>query len=71
LASQDRGSRAGVEADLAGVRLVEAGKDSQERRLARAIGADEADALAGLQLETDFAKERVGVKGAGKVGAAE
>ena len=52
-AVQAGGARPGVQADLAGVGLVEAGEDAQQRRLADAVGADQADALAGVQLEAD------------------
>ena len=46
--AQDRGSRAGMKAHVARIWLIEAGKNAQESRLARAVGADQADALAGL-----------------------
>jgi hypothetical protein len=68
---ENRGPRAGVEADPAGVGLVEAGEDAQERRFARAIGAHQADAVAGLEFKTDLVEERIGVKGASEAGAAE
>ena len=62
---------AGVEADLAVVGPVEAGEDAQQRRLADAVGPDQADALAGVQLEADVLKQRAFVEAAGEAGTAQ
>ena len=42
--------------DPAGVRVHDAGDDLEQRRLAGAVGADEADRLARLDLERDVAQ---------------
>src|SRR5262249_14229207 len=55
--AQEGGAGAGVAADLAGVGPVEPGEDLHQRRLADAVGADEADALAGEQLEADVREQ--------------
>ena len=68
---KQRDAGAGVQADLAGVGLVEAGEDAQQRRLADAVGADQADALAGVQLEAEVLEQRVGVEAAAEVRATE
>ena len=47
LLAQQGDAGAGVQAHLAVVGPVEAGQDAQQRRLADAVGADQADALAG------------------------
>ena len=49
---------AGVQADLAVVGPVEAGQQPQQRGLADAVGTDQADALAGVQLEADVLEQR-------------
>ena len=49
---------AGVQAHLAVVGLVEAGEEPHEGRLADAVGTDQADALAGVQLEADVLEQR-------------
>src|SRR5437762_13068593 len=58
LLAQQSDSGAGVLTDVADVGLVEAGEDTQQRRLAHAVRADQADALAGAELETDIFEER-------------
>ncbi len=57
LLAQKRDTGAGVQADVAVVGAVEAGEDAQQRRLADAVGPDEADALAGLQFEADVGEQ--------------
>ena len=42
-----------------------------ERGLADAVGADQTNALAGLQLEADVLEERAFVKTAGETGTAQ
>ena len=44
--------------DLAGLRLDQAGGDLQERRLARAVTADKADLVAGLDLQPGAGQQR-------------
>jgi hypothetical protein len=56
LLPQQGGAGAGVKADLAVVGLVESGQEAQQRRLADAVGPDQADPLAGIQLEADVLK---------------
>jgi hypothetical protein len=68
---KNRRSRAGVEANLAHVGMIEAGEDVQQRRLARAVGTHQADAVAGLQLEADLVEERISMESAGKTSAAK
>ena len=65
LLAQQGHARAGVEAHVAVVGLVEAGQDAHQRGLADAVGADEADALAGVQLEADVLEQRPCVEAAG------
>ena len=47
-----------VEADLAAQGRPDADEGAGERRLARGAGADQAEALAGLQLEGDALDDR-------------
>src|SRR5262249_45425556 len=69
--AQNSRPRPGMETHLPGIGFVDAREDPQEGGLPSSVGADEADALAGLKFETDAAKERIGVEGAGKIGTAE
>ena len=71
LLAQQGDARAGVEAHLAVVGLVEAGQQAHQRGLADAVGADQADALAGVQLEADVLEQRPRVEAARQAGAAQ
>ena len=71
LLPQKRDAGAGVQADLAGVGPVEAGEDAHERGLADAVGPDEADALAGVQLEAEVLEQRPRVEAARQLGATQ
>jgi hypothetical protein len=42
-----------VEEDLAGCRLVDAAENPDQRRLARTVVADQADELAGMEIDRD------------------
>ena len=68
---RSRATRAGVEAEVAVVGLVEAGQQAEQRGLAGAVGADEADALAGVQLEADVLEQRPFVEAARQAGATQ
>ena len=48
----------GMQEDLARLRLGKSGGDLEERRLAGAVETDEADALAGLDLQRRAGKQR-------------
>src|SRR5262245_26239015 len=71
LLAQQTDAGAGMQADLAVVRAVESGQDAQQRRLAGAVGTDEADTLAGLKLETDILEERPLVEAAREAGTTQ
>ena len=71
LLAQQGHARAGVQADVAVVGLVEAGQQAQQRGLAGAVGADQADALAGVQLEADVLEQRPLVEAARQAGTAQ
>jgi hypothetical protein len=62
LLAQERHARAGVESHLTGVGPVQSRENAQERRLADAIGPDEADTLAGEKLESQIVKERLRIE---------
>ena len=53
---------AGMQADVAGIGRVLPGEDSHQRGLARAVGPDEADALAVEQLEAQVLEERPAIE---------
>ena len=61
-------ARAGLEKHLAGGRLQLAGENFQKRRLARAVGADDAVAVAGGKLQVDLLKKNTAAKLHGKIG---
>ena len=71
LLAQQGDAGAGVEAHVAVVGPVEAGEQAQQRGLADAVGADEADALAGVQLEADVLEQRPFVEAARQAGATQ
>ena len=50
----------GAEADRAGVRRERAGEEIEQRRLAGAVRADDADAVAALDAEREVADDRRG-----------
>src|SRR5579884_737417 len=56
--AQQPNAGAGMEANFTVIGPIEAGEELQQRRLADAVGPDEADALAGEQLEADILKQR-------------
>src|SRR5947209_3058881 len=61
----------GVQSALAVVGPVEPGEQAQQGGLAHAVGPDQADALAGVELEADVLKQRPFVKPAGQAGTAQ
>jgi hypothetical protein len=60
---------AGVERDVAGGGLQLAGEDFHERRLAAAVGADQAIAVAVAELDVDVLEQRLGGKLQGDAGS--
>src|SRR5260370_1103314 len=62
---------AGMEAHLALVGPVEVGEQTQQSGLAGAVGADQADALAGMDLEADVLEQRSLVETAGEAETAQ
>ena len=59
--------RARLPEDVAGVRRELAGDDPHQRRFARAIAPDQADALARIDLEVDVVEHRRAAEGMRKV----
>ena len=55
-----------IEQNRAGGRIVEAGDEIAERRLAGAAGADQGDHLAGLDVQIDLMQHRRGRSGIGE-----
>src|SRR5579875_2808991 len=51
-----------MKTDFAVIRLIQSRQDTEQRRFADAIGANQADTFAGLQLKTDVFKKRPLVK---------
>jgi hypothetical protein len=51
------------EGDRAGVRVVEPGHDPQQRRLPAAVGAEDPDPRAGLDVEVEAAQDRAAAEG--------
>ena len=62
VARAGHGDRLAAEADLAGGRRVHAGEHLDQRRLARAVVADERDDLAGMDVEVDVGQRRDGAE---------
>ena len=65
---QNGKARAGLEKHLAGGRFQLAGENFQKRRLARAVRADDAVAVAGGKLQVDLLKKNAAAKLHGKIG---
>ena len=65
---QNGHARAGLEGNAAGGGLELAGEDFQERRLARAVRADDAVAVAGRELQVDLLKQNAAAELHGEVG---
>ena len=57
---------AGMLADLAAIRLIDAREQPQQCRLADAVGPDKPDALLGKELKTQILEQRASVKSAGQ-----
>ena len=64
-------AQAGLQHDLAGTRLELAAEDFHERRLAAAVGADQAIAIAIGELDGDVFEQRLGAELNGDVGGGE
>jgi hypothetical protein len=71
LLAEQGDASAGMEANLSIIRPVEAGEKAQERCLAHAVGANQANALAGVKLEPKILEEGAFVKAAGETRAAQ
>ena len=56
-----------AEGDFAGVGLLLGAEDSEQRGFARAVGTDEADAIAVVHGEGDVVEERIGAEAFGDV----
>ena len=59
-----------MQPNFAVVWLIDPGQEPKERGLADAVRPDQADAVAGVQLEADFAKQRPFIESAGQTATA-
>src|SRR5579884_2020056 len=71
LLTQKGHAGAGVQADFAIIRSVEAGQNAEQGGLAGAIGADQAGTLPGVELEAEILEQRAFIEAASQTGTAQ